>query len=93
VINQENNSNVLYVKVQLFEKIQVGNDLKMESRNIKNRLYLYKLALNAAKEYYNQDNSPYKTLEEALSKVLINNYLNKQSMIINGVQIEILIFF
>ena len=66
---------------QMFEKIQLRDDLKSESRNLKNQLFLFKLTLKAAKDFYKDDSyDRFKSIEDAIMRTLLNNYLNKQSI-------------
>ena len=60
----------------MFEKIQLRDNAQIESIRIKNKINLYRYALNAAKDYYN-GYTRYNGIQDALSRGLINSYLNK----------------
>lgn len=73
-------------------KITIRDGVKMESHNIKNKLFIYKLALQTAKNYYDEKTN-YPSIQEALSKVLLNNYLNRQSKFITFSQPNRYLFY
>ncbi|CAF0963189.1 unnamed protein product [Brachionus calyciflorus] len=64
------------LEAHLFSKIAIRDEKKMQSYSIKNKIHLYKLALNTAKDFYN-NNTQYASIEDALSKCLINNFLKQ----------------
>jgi hypothetical protein len=51
--------------------------LQHDGSVVRNKIGLYKLALLAAKEYY-EGNSRYLSIQEAFSKTLIKTLLNRQ---------------
>ena len=66
---------------QFFEKIEIRDNVIQERNNIRNRLFLYKLAMNTAKDYYNNKSSNFTSIYDALTKTLAKNYLSRQSNI------------
>lgn len=59
--------------------MKMRDELQYQSGKIKNKLYLYKLVMNTTKDYYN-NNTKYSSIQEALSKTLLKNYINKQGL-------------
>lgn len=58
------------------------DEKKVESNVIKNKIHLYKLALNIAKDYYD-NKTQYSSLQDAISKCIINNLMKQNSRIKN----------
>ena len=54
----------------------------MKTDALKHKLNLYKLAVSAAKDYYNGDNNQYHSIQEALTKAILNGSLNKNGSLI-----------
>jgi hypothetical protein len=68
-----------FLKDQFNEKMMMRDELQYESGRIKNKLYLYKLVMNTTRDYFN-NNTKFSSIQEALSKTLLKNYINKQGM-------------
>ena len=68
---------------QFFEKITIRDNVIQERNNIRNRLFLYKLAMHTAKDYYHNKSSNFTSIYDALTKTLAKNYLSRQSTILN----------
>jgi hypothetical protein len=66
---------------QFFAKIAIRDNVLQERLNIRNKLFLYKLAMTTTKDYYNNKNSGFTSIYDALSKTLAQNYIAKQSKI------------
>ena len=49
----------------------------MKTDALKHKLHLFRLAVNAAKDYYSGDNNQYHSIQEALTKAILNGSLNK----------------
>ena len=64
---------------QFFAKIAIRDNVLQERHNIKNKLFLFKLAMTATKEYYNSNKYGFTSIYEALTKTLAKNYLARQS--------------
>jgi hypothetical protein len=54
--------------------------MQMKTDSLKHKLQLYKLAVNAAKEYY-AGNSAFNSIQEAMTKAIINGSLVKQCIL------------
>lgn len=56
--------------------------MQIKTDALKHKLHLFKLAVNAAKDYYNGDNMKHQqhnSIQEALVKAILNGSLGKQS--------------
>ena len=52
----------------------------MDGLNIRNKILLFKFAINITKDYYNE-NTNYSSIQEAFTKGLLESYLNRQSIL------------
>jgi hypothetical protein len=73
----------------LYYKIGIKENKKNEAKNLKHRINILKVALNAAKEYFSkkenslaniEENEMPISIEDAISKALIKNLTKKQSL-------------
>lgn len=62
---------------RIFESMSVRDSAQDESVKLKNNMFLYKFAINLAKEYY-KGNTRYSSIQDALSRGLIESYLSRQ---------------
>ena len=67
------------LQTQFFEKIAIRDNVQQERNNIRNKLFLYKLAIQTTKDYYNNKNSGFTSIYDALTKTLAKNYISRQS--------------
>lgn len=63
----------------LYKKISTKEDKIAESKSIKSRIFLQKLALNIAKEYYSENARGYSSIQDALAKGLLNAYMSRKN--------------
>lgn len=59
-------------------KIVLRDTMQQKTDALKHKAYLYRLAINAAKDYYS-GRTQYPSIQEALSKAIINGSSLKQS--------------
>lgn len=71
----------IFFKIYLIDKIKVRDEKKVESYVIKNKIQLYKLIFNIAKDYYD-NKTQFSSLQDAISKCIINNFMKQNSRII-----------